>query len=358
MDKINSIIYINIRLVSLWVILCAHPLQIYSQDQKILAQSEYYIAEEAYNEGDYDKALVHLGKSEEYAGINHLVQHLRVKAYYNDAQYVNSKDAIDVFFKITPEKYNNTDQYKEVVVLVSEVNSLIEDANGLYKKAISSKNLISYQDYLEKYPNANAEYSSYMVEIVHKDEEQYNKILNTKEEPKKIKLLKSYLSNIPRGIFYKEANTMLDKLLTLSSFYDKWKVFQSGGLQWMAYLHLSDEHISKGHSLGVSYTKYSLSEAKKVCANGWRLPTNHDFAVLVKRTNLHLGKRQEKKQVVSELKNKNWNGFGIEFWTSDQVEIKGKIFGGYAVIYDCCGIYNLLQKATSKIGVRCVRDVN
>ena len=100
--------------------------QVSAQDKKVLAQSEYYKAEEAYNEGKYKTALSYLDKSEGYSGNNHLIQYLRVKSYYENRNYLEAQQAVAVFFNIIDPNLEGSSKYKEIVLLVSDINAAAE----------------------------------------------------------------------------------------------------------------------------------------------------------------------------------------------------------------------------------------
>lgn len=69
----------NIKILCGTIFFLVFSFRSQAQDPKILAQSEYYAAEEAYSAGKYSEYLERLDKSEGYAGNNHLIQYLRAK---------------------------------------------------------------------------------------------------------------------------------------------------------------------------------------------------------------------------------------------------------------------------------------
>lgn len=102
------------------------PQQVVAQDNTILAQSHYYKAEQAYNIGEYDEAIKFLEKAEGYAGTNHLIQYLKVKSLYMNKDYIAAKQAMKVFFDVIDPGLQSSSQYKEMVMLVADVETLIE----------------------------------------------------------------------------------------------------------------------------------------------------------------------------------------------------------------------------------------
>ena len=102
-----------------------------AQDNATLAKSEYLAAERAYGQGEYEKCLGHLEKSEQYIGMNRLIQYLKVKSYYNLMDYKNAKDELTVFFDITDKKHTNTDEYSEMVALIAPINEAVERQGGI-----------------------------------------------------------------------------------------------------------------------------------------------------------------------------------------------------------------------------------
>lgn len=105
--------------------------QIIAQDKALIAKSEFYAAEEAYNNGNYNKCLMNLEKSEAAAGNTYSIQYLRVKSLFNLEQFPQAQKAIAIYFEITPVEMENQPQYNEIVRLVSAVNEKVREAENI-----------------------------------------------------------------------------------------------------------------------------------------------------------------------------------------------------------------------------------
>jgi len=145
-----------------------------SQDDTTLAKSEYYAAEEAYNLEDYDKCIDHLDKAEEYAGNNYLIQYLRVKSNYGLESYDDAKNNMKIFFEMIPKEKQDSRQYREIVKLLSKVNSRNE-AMDIFNQIVGSFNKRKYELFIEKYPD-------FMQDYVRLEHDFSNYLLNFKVE--------------------------------------------------------------------------------------------------------------------------------------------------------------------------------
>ena len=130
---LNKGIFFSSIMIFLCFNLLIHP-QIFAQDKNVLAQSQYYKAEEAYNAGNFDDALKYLNKAEEYSGNNHLIQYLKVKSHYMNRDYIAAQQAMAIFFDIIDPDLQNTSKYKEMVMMVAD----IEEAAQRRKEAMGS----------------------------------------------------------------------------------------------------------------------------------------------------------------------------------------------------------------------------
>jgi len=269
------------------------PIIGWAQNQKILAQSEYYAAEQEYNDGNYDLALAHLGKSEQYSGNNHLIQYLRVKALHNSKKFELANEAIDLFFEITPDSYSSSSQYKEMIRLVAIIKNYKEKAENSelqFQKALSSRDIDEMA--LLIIESNNLEFTS-----------------KVKKELDQIIVMK-LASMLNKSTLLNELNNKYGWPIVATSYEELQKAEEviyydnefvdtkaTNNLKWMT-----------SNSTSLSFNVKNLFEVYPKCPTGWRVPKIADF----KSTLLFLGyPRSEMESTKSSVWGSSFPPFGI-----------------------------------------------
>lgn len=115
--KFSSILICFVVFSSLALVFC--------QSQEDRARAYYFIAEGEYESGKYKDAIGHARDGIEVLGnSNARLQSMLAKCYYELKEYKQAQDELTLFFEISP---NDTDLYKEMLMLLISVEDIIEN---------------------------------------------------------------------------------------------------------------------------------------------------------------------------------------------------------------------------------------
>ena len=132
-----------------------------AQSDEIKAKSEYFAAEEEYNNDNYQQCIAHLNTTESLLGsTNTRILYLKIKAYCNLEEYSKAYEAQKKYFELATDP--DDPKFNEIVRLLSKINKyaaseFFEKANKSYKNGNYDKAIETYKKAIEIRPDyANA----------------------------------------------------------------------------------------------------------------------------------------------------------------------------------------------------------
>jgi uncharacterized protein (TIGR02145 family) len=97
-----------------------------AQSNEIKAKSEYFAAEEDYNNANYRQCISHLNTAETLLGnTNTRILYLKIKAYCNLKEYSSAYEAQKKYFELATDP--DDPKFNEIVRLLSEINENVAD---------------------------------------------------------------------------------------------------------------------------------------------------------------------------------------------------------------------------------------